>query len=81
MALGVTRTWRRGAGLRLLECARLRVKDLDFERLQINIYEGKGDKDRRTMLPKSLTDPLRQHLDHVRRQHERAMSDGSTSER
>ena len=40
-----------GAGLRLLECARLRIKDVDFERLEITVRNGKGGKDRRTMLP------------------------------
>jgi len=65
-----------GSGMRGIEALRLRVKDLDFERLQINIYEGKGDKDRRTMLPKSLVDPLRQQLDQVRRDHEHAMCSG-----
>jgi len=40
-----------GAGLRLLECARLRVKDVDFARNQITVHAGKGDKDRVTMLP------------------------------
>ena len=43
-----------GAGLRLLECARLRVKDVDFARLEITVRNGKGGKDRRTMLPVSL---------------------------
>jgi integrase len=52
------------------------VKDLDFERLQVNVYEGKGDRDRRTMLPKSLVAPLQQQLDYVRIQHDRAMNDG-----
>ena len=43
-----------GSGLRLLECARLRVKDVDFERLEITVRNGKGGKDRRTMLPSTL---------------------------
>jgi site-specific recombinase XerD len=47
-----------GAGLRVTEALRLRVKDLDFRRLQITVREGKGDKDRWTMLPKSLIAPL-----------------------
>lgn len=65
-----------GSGMRVIEALRLRVKDLDFERLQVNVYEGKGDKDRRTMLPKSLVAPLQQQLDYVRIQHDRAMNDG-----
>jgi integron integrase len=47
-----------GAGLRLLECLELRVKDLDFERGQLIVRNGKGDKDRVTMLPRSLRSPL-----------------------
>lgn len=60
-----------GAGLRLLECARLRVKDLDFERLEITVRNGKGGKDRRTMLPVSLRRPLAAHLERVRILHTR----------
>jgi integrase len=48
-----------GCGLRLMECMRLRVKDIDFEQSQIIIREGKGEKDRTTMLPSSLVQPLR----------------------
>lgn len=51
-----------GAGLRLVECLRLRVKDLDFERLTINVYDGKGAKDRVTMLPEPAVERLRVHL-------------------
>jgi integrase len=58
-----------GAGLRLLECARMRAKDLDFERLEIVVRDGKGRKDRITMLPERVVDPLRAHLDGVREQH------------
>jgi integron integrase len=58
-----------GAGLRLLECCRLRVKDLDFVRGEITIRDGKGRKDRVTMLPSGLAEPLRVHLTGVRRQH------------
>jgi integrase len=50
-----------GAGLRLMEASRLRVKDVDFARGQINVREGKGAKDRMTMLPDSLTSALRDH--------------------
>ena len=65
-----------GSGLRVTESLRLRVKDLDFERLQITVREGKGDKDRWTMLPKSLVSPLKEQLSIVRRAHEVAMRDG-----
>jgi integron integrase len=58
-----------GAGLRLLECARLRAKDLDFERLEIVVRDGKGRQDRLTMLPRGMVDPLRRHLAWVREQH------------
>jgi site-specific recombinase XerD len=47
-----------GAGLRLMECVRLRVKDMDFERLEIMVRDGKGGKDRVTMLPGRLVTPL-----------------------
>ena len=59
-----------GAGLRLMECIRLRVKDLDFEYRQIVVRDGKGEKDRRTVLPQPLTEPLRHHLRKIRLQHE-----------
>ena len=59
-----------GAGLRLMECATLRVKDLDFERLEIRVRNGKGHKDRLTPLPSSLTNDLSEHLERVRRQHD-----------
>ena len=55
-----------GTGLRLMEGLRLRVKDLDFDRGQIVVREGKGDKDRVVMLPSALRDPLRTHLARVR---------------
>lgn len=51
-----------GAGLRLSEALRLRVKDLDFEYERITVRQDKGKKDRRTMLPGSLEDPLRRQL-------------------
>ena len=49
-----------GAGLRVVETARLRVKDIDFDRQLITVRDGKGGKDRTTLLPTSLLDPLRQ---------------------
>jgi integron integrase len=51
-----------GTGMRLMECVRLRVKDVDFARHEILIRDGKGAKDRVTMLPQSLAEPLRAHL-------------------
>ena len=65
-----------GAGLRLLERARLRAKDLDFERLEIVVRDGKGRKDRTTMLPERMVDPLRAHLDGVRAQHAHDVAEG-----
>lgn len=47
-------------GMRLMECAQLRVKDVDFQRREITTCEGKGGKDRITMLPLSLIQPLRE---------------------
>jgi integron integrase len=58
-----------GSGLRLEECLQLRVKDLDFDRNQITVRRGKGQKDRMTMLPAALIEPLRQHLADVRLLH------------
>jgi site-specific recombinase XerD len=57
-----------GSGLRLLECMRLRVKDLDFDGCVLVVREGKGDRDRQTLLPEPLHDVLRRHLDVVRGQ-------------
>jgi len=51
-----------GTGIRLMECAQLRVKDIDFQRREITIRRGKGGKDRLTMLPLSLVQPLREQL-------------------
>ncbi len=66
-----------GAGLRLLECARLRVKDVDFERREISVRDGKGRKDRRTMLPEAVVSPLHAHLERVRQQHEADVAAGA----
>ena len=68
-----------GAGLRLLECLRLRVKDVDFARLQIIVREAKGHKDRVTMLPMSLVPALRTHLESVRTLHDQALAQGHGS--
>ena len=65
-----------GAGLRLMECVRLRVKDLDFARLQVTVREGKGGKDRITMLPPSLVEPLRRQLGRVRALHDQDVREG-----
>lgn len=58
-----------GSGLRLLECLRLRVKDIDFQRHEITVRDGKGGKDRVTMLPVAVEKTLQAHLERVRRQH------------
>ena len=58
-----------GSGLRLIECLRLRVKDLDFARHEIVVREGKGNKDRVTMLPRAIEPPLTAHLERVRLVH------------
>ena len=59
-----------GAGLRVLECCQLRVKDIDFDRHQIIVREGKGDKDRVALLPVGLRAALRAQLEQARLQHE-----------
>jgi integron integrase len=59
-----------GSGLRLLECARLRVKDIDFVRHQVIVRAGKGDKDRITTLPRTISADLARHLDKVKEQHD-----------
>ena len=58
-----------GSGMRLMECVRLRVKDVDFTRREIVVREGKGFKDRVTMLPEALSEPLKAHLENVRALH------------
>ena len=65
-----------GAGLRLMECLRLRVQDIDFSCNEILVRDGKGAKDRITMLPKSLNVPLQDHLKKVKTIHERDLADG-----
>ncbi len=64
------------AGLRLMECCRLRVKDVDFARNQIVIRVGKGNKDRYTMLPMTVKEPLTRHLGETRRQYEYDLKQG-----
>jgi integron integrase len=65
-----------GSGLRLLECLRLRVKDLDFERGEITVREGKGGKDRVTMLPVAVRPAVLAHLGRVKHLHERDLAAG-----
>jgi integron integrase len=65
-----------GTGLRLMEALRLRVKDVDFERGQIIVRGGKGDKDRVTMLPEALRTPLQEHLRGVALLHQRDAAEG-----
>ena len=66
-----------GSGLRLLECCRLRVKDVDFGRNQINVRRAKGDKDRATMLPQAIKADLAAHLERAREQHRRDLARGA----
>jgi integron integrase len=66
-----------GSGLRLLECCRLRVKDLDFGRREIIVREGKGDRDRRTMLPAGLHAHLEGQVERVRALHRLDLDDGA----
>lgn len=65
-----------GSGMRLLEGLRMRVKDVDFARHEITVRNGKGEKDRVTMLPTSCADELRAHLERVRRLHEADLARG-----
>jgi integrase len=59
-----------GSGLRLLECAQLRVKDVDLARREIRVRDGKGRRDRVTMIPARLVEPLTAHLEQARRLHD-----------
>jgi integron integrase len=65
-----------GSGLRLMEALRLRVKDVDFDYQQITVRSGKGEKDRRTILPQPLTEPLQYQLARVRLVHEQDLREG-----
>ena len=65
-----------GTGLRLLECLRLRIKDVDFARNQVTVRDGKGFKDRVTMLPDKLKDELQRHLERVKLLHEQDLAQG-----
>jgi integron integrase len=68
-----------GGGLRLLEALQLRVKDVDLDRREVVVRRGKGAKDRRTVLPGSLVDPLRSHLAAVKAKHEADLAAGAGS--
>ena len=65
-----------GAGLRVMECMRLRVKDLDFGYKQITVRDGKGKVDRITMLPTIIVDNLKMHLEKVRNLHQQDLKEG-----
>jgi len=65
-----------GAGLRLLECLRLRVQDIGFSANQITVRDGKGNKDRLTMLPEAVKRPLSRHLERIREVHKRDLTEG-----
>ena len=65
-----------GSGLRLLECLRLRVKDVDLHYLHITVRDPKGGRERKTMVPVSLAVPVREHLDKVKRVHEQDLAEG-----
>ena len=65
-----------GTGMRLMECLTLRVQDIDFEQSQVLVRNGKGAKDRVTMLPETLKGKLREHLARVKTIHEANLSEG-----
>jgi len=65
-----------GAGLRLSECLQLRVKDIDFAYKQITVRDSKGGKDRVTMLPEKVIEPLKKHLEKVKKLHEKDLREG-----
>ena len=65
-----------GSGLRLMECIRLRVKDIDFDHRAIFVRAGKGAKDRVVTLPDALLIPLQRHLSSVKNTHEKDLADG-----
>ena len=65
-----------GAGLRLMDCLRLRVKDIDFDYKQITVRNGKGNKDRVTILPETVINPLEKHLLNVKELHNNDLKQG-----
>ncbi|RMH21693.1 MAG: integron integrase [Gammaproteobacteria bacterium] len=68
-----------GGGLRVMEAVRLRVQDLDFDQGLIIVRDGKGGKDRSTLFPKSLHEPVRQHLEKVRKIYEEDLAAGNAN--
>lgn len=68
-----------GSGLRLMECVRLRVGDVDFEMRQITVREGKGDKDRITLLPETTCQPLKAQLAAARKLYDRDVREGKAN--
>lgn len=65
-----------GTGMRLMECLRLRIKDVDFTRGEITVRDGKGGKDRRTVLPRSLAEPLQREVERALLLHRRDVAQG-----
>lgn len=65
-----------GTGMRLMECLRLRVKDIDFARSEVTIRDGKGGKDRHTMLPRSLVEPLQREIERACMLHQQDLAAG-----
>lgn len=65
-----------GTGMRLLECLRLRVKDIDFARHEVTVRNGKGGKDRRTVLPRALVEPLQREIERTRTLHAADLAEG-----
>jgi site-specific recombinase XerD len=63
-------------GLCLMECVRLRIKDVDFGYRQIVVRDGKDQKDRITMVPRGITEPLKHHLEKVKTLHEQGLAEG-----
>jgi len=68
-----------GTGMRIMECVRLRIKDVDFGMNEITVRSGKGDKDRLVPLPQSLSPALREHRERVRIMHEQDLASGGGS--
>ncbi len=68
-----------GSGMRLSECLQLRVKDIDFQYKQITVRSAKGEKDRVTLLPEYVIEPLKKHLAYVKMLHEKDVKDGFDS--
>jgi integrase len=65
-----------GSGMRLMECLRLRVKDIDFENQTITLRDTKSDRDRVTVLPRAIAELLRLHIEKVRAQHNEDLARG-----